>query len=390
MKNCVSKKRMIITAIISAVSAVIVVLALLLVFMGRFVNSYLKISEMDLLVRNYFYGDLSEADFDTALCNGYISQLDDDYAEYMPSADAKENFDSFDGKEMGIGITIAVHPDTYAFHIINVSTNSPAYKAGLKSGDVIVSVSGIGINKENYVDKYHDLKGEIGDVLDITVERDGVSLSFSVTIESFEVQSVFWEQINDYGYIQITDFNSLTVKQFKNAINTLVSDGAKGLIFDVRGNGGGTLDSVAEMLDFILPKGDIVYIEYADGGKKVLHRSDSSEIDLPMTVLTDKNTASASELFAASIRDYEKGVLIGQTTYGKGVMQKNFKLHDGSAVRFTSAKFFSKGGKNYNGVGIEPDYMIALTDHEKKYLGVLSNREDPYIKKAVEYLNENR
>lgn len=390
MEKSISKKRMIVTAIISAVSAVLVVLLILLIFMGRFVNSYIKLSEIDLLVRNYFYGDLSEADFDTALCNGYISQLDDDYAEYMPAKDAKENFDSFDGKEMGIGITIAIHPDTFAFHIINVSTQSPADKAGLSSGDIIVAVGGSDIGKENYVDKYYELLGEVGDELEFSVERDGEILPYNVTIENFEVQSVFSRLIDGFGYIQITDFNSLTVKQFKNAIDSLVADGAKGLIFDVRDNGGGTLDSVAEMLDYILPKGDIVYVEYADGGKKVLHKSDSREIELPMAVLTDKETASASELFAASIRDYEKGALIGQTTYGKGVMQKNFRLHDGSAVRFTSAKFFSKGGINYNGVGIEPDYKIELTEYEKRYLSVLSDAQDPYIKKAVEYLNENR
>lgn len=363
---------------------------LLYIFMGELAHGFVKLSEIDFLARRYFYGEISDEELENAICKGYVSALDDKYATYLPTTDAKEKFDAFEGKSSGIGITLFEHPDTHAMYIISVSEGSPAHKAGMLSGDSIIFVGDVAVTKESFNECFSNLKGEIGDKIGVTVLRDGEEKKLEITIDSFELQSIFYHKTGDYGYIRITQFSENTVKQFERAVDALVKDGARGLIFDVMQNGGGTVDSVSEMLDYLLPEGDIISAEYAGGKSEVLYTSDKAEIDLPMVVLTDGHTASASELFAASIRDYDKGVLIGHTTYGKGVMQTTYKLDDGSSVKFTVAKFFSKSKTDFDGEGLKPDYEIKLTEHEAKYLPLLSDKENPYIKKAVEWLEKQK
>ncbi|MEE1278325.1 MAG: S41 family peptidase, partial [Acutalibacteraceae bacterium] len=206
-------------------------------------------------------------------------------------------------------------------------------------------------------------------------------------LSDFIIQSVFTDKIDNYGYVEITTFNDKTVAQFKEKVNALIEEGVKGLIFNVADNGGGTLDSVIEILDFLLPEGVIVSVEYNDGVRKVIGKSDEKEIDLPMAVIINSSTASAAELFAASIRDYEKGAIIGEKSFGKGVMQKTYRLYDRSAIRFTVARYYSKNGVSYNKKGIEPDINVVLTKEQKMNYYFTSDRENPYVIKAVEYLN---
>lgn len=387
MKKSVSYRRMVITAIVSSVLSVIIVLSALFLLVGRLTPSFMKIASMDFLVRKNHIDETFSDKIEDLLAEGYVSALSDEYAIYYSKDAANEKFDAFEGVKAGVGITIVFMPETYNFYVKRVIEGSPADKIGMKTGDVIFSVNGVAIDNKNYYDCYKELQGEIGKKVPVSYKRNGKNIEDTLILSDFIIQSVFTDKIDDYGYVEITTFNDKTVAQFKEKVNALIEDGVKGLIFNVADNGGGTLDSVIEILDFLLPEGVIVSVEYNDGVRKVIGKSDEKEIDLPMAVIINSSTASAAELFAASIRDYEKGAIIGEKSFGKGVMQKTYRLYDRSAIRFTVARYYSKNGVSYNKKGIEPDINVVLTKEQKMNYYFTSDRENPYVIKAVEYLN---
>lgn len=387
MKKSVSYRRMVITAIVSSVLSVIIVLSALFLLVGRLTPSFMKIASMDFLVRKNHIDETFSDKIEDLLAEGYVSALSDEYAIYYSKDAANEKFDAFEGVKAGVGITIVFMPETYNFYVKRVIEGSPADKIGMKTGDVIFSVNGVAIDNKNYYDCYKELQGEIGKKVPVSYKRNGKNIEDTLILSDFIIQSVFTDKIDDYGYVEITTFNDKTVAQFKEKVNALIEEGVKGLIFNVADNGGGTLDSVIEILDFLLPEGVIVSVEYNDGVRKVIGKSDEKEIDLPMAVIINSSTASAAELFAASIRDYEKGAIIGEKSFGKGVMQKTYRLYDRSAIRFTVARYYSKNGVSYNKKGIEPDINVVLTKEQKMNYYFTSDRENPYVIKAVEYLN---
>lgn len=387
MKKSVSYRRMVITAIVSSVLSVIIVLSALFLLVGRLTPSFMKIASMDFLVRKNHIDETFSDKIEDLLAEGYVSALSDEYAIYYSKDAANEKFDAFEGVKAGVGITIVFMPETYNFYVKRVIEGSPADKIGMKTGDVIFSVNGVAIDNKNYYDCYKELQGEIGKKVSVSYKRNGKNIEDTLILSDFIIQSVFTDKIDNYGYVEITTFNDKTVAQFKEKVNALIEDSVKGLIFNVADNGGGTLDSVIEILDFLLPEGVIVSVEYNDGVRKVIGKSDEKEIDLPMAVIINSSTASAAELFAASIRDYEKGAIIGEKSFGKGVMQKTYRLYDRSAIRFTVARYYSKNGVSYNKKGIEPDINVVLTKEQKMNYYFTSDRENPYVIKAVEYLN---
>ena len=378
---------MVITAIVSSVLSVIIVLSALFLLVGRLTPSFMKIASMDFLVRKNHIDETFSDKIEDSLAEGYVSALSDEYAIYYSKDAANKKFDAFEGVKAGVGITIVFMPETYNFYVKRVIEGSPADKIGLKTGDVIFSVNGVAIDNKNYYDCYEELQGEIGKKVPVSYKRNGKNIEDTLILSDFIIQSVFTDKIDDYGYVEITTFNDKTVAQFKEKVNALIEEGVKGLIFNVADNGGGTLDSVIEILDFLLPEGVIVSVEYNDGVRKVIGKSDEKEIDLPMAVIINSSTASAAELFAASIRDYEKGAIIGEKSFGKGVMQKTYRLYDRSAIRFTVALYYSKNGVSYDKKGIEPDINVVLTKEQKTNYYFTSDRENPYVIKAVEYLN---
>ncbi len=388
MKRMVSLRNTILISVLCVVLGIVLTLVIAYAFLGDMAKTHIKLAEIDFLANRYFYGDIESETLDTAIFQGYASALGDKYAKYLPKVDAKANFDALDGNKNGIGVTVSLHPDTDNIYVINVSENGPAHKAGLRAGDQITAVRGQNVDFDTYTKCVDLLIGEIGESIELNVLRGEDEFGINVTVNYFEVQSGYYRTIGKYGYIQITEFNDSSVDQFKIALNSLLDSGVEGLIFDVTNNGGGTVDSVAAILDILLPRGVIVSAEYANGSSEILHKSDDREIDLPMAVLTNKYTASAAELFSISIRDYEKGILIGQPTYGKGIMQTTYRLFDGSSIRFTVGKFFSKSKTDFTDGGIIPDKEFTLSEHQSKYRYLLSDSENPYISRAVEWLDE--
>jgi len=389
VKRTISLRKAILISAACLLAGILLTALIIYAFMGDLARTYIKLAEIDFLVDRYYYGNVDDGVLGDGACAGFVSALGDKYAQYLPAQAAKENFDSLEGSFTGIGVTVCLHPENHTMYVVNVSKDGPAYNAGIRAGDEITSIDGTVIDKQNYVQSVGSLSRQIGDIIKVSFVRDGKANKTEITVNYFELQSVFYRKIGEYGYIQITQFNDSSVNQFKIALDSLTESGVKGLIFDLIDNGGGTVNSASEILDMLLPEGDIISIRHGDGSEEVLHTSDSNEINLPMAVLTNGNTASAAELFAISIRDYNKGILIGQNTYGKGVMQTTYSLDDGSSVKFTVGQFFSKSKTDFSDGGIIPDVMFELNEHERTHYYLLKDQDNPYIKKAVEWFNEN-
>ena len=232
------------------------------------------------------------------------------------------------------------------------------------------------------------MQGEIDSKTKVTVLRGTEELELEVTRAEFEITSIYHHMIGKIGYLQITRFNSKTTEQLKAAVEEMQGQGATALLFDLRDCGGGLLDATADILDYLLPKGDIISAKYKNGTIDVMFTSDENEIEMPMAVLTNSGSASASELFAAAVRDYNKGILIGTNTFGKGVMQTTQPLSDGSSIKFTFAEFLPPSGVSFNGVGLAPDIRVELSGDEQKYFSQLTDNNDPQIKAAIEYFSK--
>ncbi len=383
-----SNKKLLLTAVITAVISVFISFVVFyFVFLGD--ARFLKLKQLDFLVRNNFYGDVDETELTDSIIEGYVKGIGDRFAGYYDVESTEKRVDSLNGNGSGIGIIVTEHPDTGYIYVKNVYDDGPAAKAGIVSGDQITAIDNISVLDTGYSQAVDSIIRELGETVELALLRGDKSITVTVEYSKFTTQTVFAQFFDGgYGYIEITSFNNETTAQFENAVNQLVQLGAKALIFDLRGNGGGTVDSVTEMVDFICPEGVVMTVKYADGREEVLAESDKNEIDLPMVVLTDGSTASASELFTASVKEFGKGISVGEKTFGKGVMQTTYNLYDGSSVAFTVAEFLPHSGNSFNGVGISPNIEISLTEEQSKYRHQLSKDSDPVISAAVEYLNE--
>lgn len=383
------KERKYETLIAVAVTAVISVLISFTVFHFFFLSDgrYEKLKQMDSLVEKYFYGEVDKETLSDTLMMGYIAGLGDKYAYYYSSEEASKRSETLAGSGQGIGIIVVQHPDSGNIYVKNVYDEGPADKAGVMVGDEIIAVDSVSVTERGYQQSINDIIREVGETVVVTVLRDGKTLDITVEYSKFVAQTVFGQLLDSgVGYVEITSFNGGTYAQFKNTVDNLISEGAKGLIFDLRGNGGGTVDSVTQMVDYLCPEGVIMTAKYANGNVEVIAESDAEQIDLPMAVLTDGGTASASELFTASIKDFGKGVSVGSKTYGKGVMQSTYAFSDGSDVVFTVAEFFPFSGISFNEKGIEPDLAVTLTEEQEKYMHQTPLADDPVVIAAEEEL----
>ena len=347
---------------------------------------YKKLDTIDNYIRNYYIGEYDHQKLLDAISEGYVSVLNDKWAAYYSASDFMKDQKSDDGYLVGIGITATKDESGY-IHIDSVEPNSPAQEMSIKAGSLIIAVDDKQVLSEGYQKSVEAITGESGTTVKLTIRADGEDRTITLTRKQIEIVSVNSKMIDNIGYIQITTFNTKTLTQFKQAVNALISSGAKGLVFDVRNNGGGLLDPTMKMLDFLLPKGDIATATYKNGKTEVLGKSDKSEIDTPMIVLVNSRTASASELFASALRDYNKATLVGSKTFGKGVMQNTYQLQDGSAIKFTIAKFQTTKSPNFDGVGLKPNYEVALQNDTASDIAKLDENTDTQLKKAIEILS---
>lgn len=346
-------------------------------------NVQKKIAEIDAIVRKHYIGEIDEKKVVDAAAEGYMDGVGDQYGYYLNADQAKKREEGYKGNTTGIGITATKDPSGYLY-VVKVISGSPAAGFQLKKGDLIVSIGSQAVNTITFNQAVELLSGEEGTKVTFTYRRDGADKTITVTRRAFKEPSVELTMMENIAYLQINSFNHNTADEFSAQLKEAKKQGAKSLIFDLRNNGGGTLDSTKKMVDMLVPEGPILYTMEKDGEKKLVYSSDANEETLPMTILTNGDTASAAELFTASLRDYNKAKIVGTKTYGKGVMQDTFELSDNSVIVLTIAKYYPKSGTSYDGEGIKPDYEVKLTEEQSRTFYMLTPQQDPQLQKALE------
>ena len=379
------KKISVLTAIILCV-IISVATAAACYFIMPFNNLSRKVNEVTNIINNNFDGEINDEVIDEAVFNALIKSLNDKYGAYYNTDDSNDFFSRYEKDNEGLGIDYALQANGNIIAIL-IHANSPADKAGIKLYDEIIAIDNLTIKDDGArkILEYVSNK-PIDDNVNIKLLRDGKVLEFNVTIGIYEKQTVFYENIDDVGYIKITHFDDSTINAFKLALNNLKAQNIKSLLFDVRYNTGGTVNAVSDVLDVLLPECDIISVKYKNGVKKVLRHSDSKCETIPMAVLINGNTASASELFAAAIKEMNNGKLIGEKTYGKGTIQSVFEISDGSVLKISVGKFYTPRGNNFDGVGIKPDIEVKTTEDQNKTYYLLTTENDPVIIKGIESL----
>ncbi len=351
--------------------------------------TYEKLSQIDKIVRSEYYGNIDEKYLMDSIARGYIQGISDRYALYLTADQYQQQLENVEGKKVGIGVDTVCDTSGYML-VTEVYPESAAEIAGISVGDLILQVGDLEVTAQTYAEAEEALEGEAGTKITITLRQGSEDQDpIELTRRKIEIPSVYMEIVDNIAYIQITEFADATANQFSRAIENAFRGNVEGLIFDVRGNPGGTIDSVSQVLDRLLPAGDIVSATYKNGETKVLATSDEREVDLPMVVVVNEKTASAAELFAQSLWDYKKGQVVGVTTYGKGLMQTIYRLDDGSALDITVAKYNPPKSPNFDGIGVVPDYEVKLTSDQMQLLaeGNLDRESDPQMRKAKELIN---
>ena len=350
---------------------------------------YKKVAEIDHLIRQNYVGELDESHLLDQVSNGFVNGSDDPYAAYYDAATYSRLQSIREGKLVGIGAGLSRDESGY-YRVNEVYAGSPAEQAGLLQNDLIVAVEGQDAKTAGYTKTAELLMGEPGTSVVVTIRRDSVDSDVTVLRKSFEVPVVTMTMMDSNAYIRITDFSPAAVEQFQKIMNDIAAEGeaVTGIVFDVRNTRSGDLDSASDILDMLLPAGDLYSASYKDGTTELLRRSDTNEVTLPMVTIINSKTQYAAELFAADLRDYGKSKLVGVNTYGQGLMQEEYLLKDGSCVVLSNAQFMPAVSANFNGVGLVPDYETALSvDDEKKLLyDQLLPANDTQLSKAVEVL----
>lgn len=319
--------------------------------------------------------------------SGYLSGLEDSYTEYWTEEEYKELLASNEGHYTGIGISLLTSdPIADGLFVRRVLGNSPAEEAGLNAGDLIIAVNGSSILGRGYDAVYEEMSVSPGETLRMTVVRGESELNVSVVFNEFVQSYVSYRMIEDMGYIQIHSFTMPAATEFQNALNTLLSQGAKGFVFDLRNNLGGSLDAVEDILELLIPKGEEMVILQFKDSEDIIYSELDPKTNAPMVVLMNASSASASELMASCLRDVNGAKLIGTRSYGKGIGQTTFTLSDGSAVKMTTFYYLTKARNYYHGIGLEPDVSVSLTEEEDKYFYALDESSDPQLKEALAQL----
>ena len=348
-----------------------------------------KAGQLADLIDQYYYENIDEDAMVEGMYAGMTEGLGDPYSAYFSAEEYASFNESTTGVYYGIGTVLTQDAKTKVVTILHVYPGTPAEEAGIRDGDVIAKVDDIAGDSMELSELTTHIKGQEGTTVHIEVIRQGENdyLGFDVERRQIEVPTVEYEMLEgNVGYIQVTEFSTATPEQFDEAIENLQGQGMVSMIVDLRDNPGGVLQSVCDMLDKLLPEGLLVYTEDKYGNRSD-YKSDAQCMDIPMAVLINGNSASASEIFAGAIKDYKYGTLIGTTSFGKGIVQTIIPLSDGSAIKVTMAKYFTPKGNYIHEVGISPDIEL-----EYEYLNeedeIYNPMHDNQVQKALEVLGQ--
>ena len=349
-----------------------------------------KINVLSNFIQSSYYEDVDTDSLQEGMYQGLFDNLDQ-YSRYYTAEEYKELYETtLSGSYCGIGASLQQDEKTKAISIIHVYEGSPAEKAGLKKDDVIVKADKYEAADMELTEFIKHIRGDEGSKVHLKIYRASAEdyLEMDVTREKLDLPTVSNDMLEGKtGYIRVTEFTDKTPAQFESALSDLQKKGMKALVVDLRSNPGGLLTSVCEMLDDILPKGLLVYTQDRNGKKETYNSTDEKHLDVPLAVLVNEESASASEIFAGAIKDRKAGTLIGTTTYGKGVVQTIRTMRDGSAFKLTTNRYYTPGGTCIQGVGITPDIKLEYKFEGKKN-EAYSYDKDNQIQKALQVLKK--
>lgn len=347
-----------------------------------------KIEEINEYIDDYFYFEIDEEKQEEALYDAILAGLDDPYSVYYTEEEFAELQETNSGEYVGIGAVVTQDADMIV-SIVRPVKNSPAEEAGLMAEDIIVEVDGVEIIDQELTVVVDMIRGEEGTKAKIKIYRPSTSeyMDFEVERRVVENYSVSYKMLEDnIGYILVEQFYDNTCTEFIEAFEDLEAQGAKAMVVDLRDNPGGLLTAVVDMCDYLMKEGPIVTTEDKDGNVTNSYSSTDEEYtELPMAVLINGNSASASEIFAGALQDTGVAEIIGTTSYGKGIVQSVIPLSDGTAIKITVAKYFTPNGNDIHEIGIVPDYEVELADGRTNAVGI-DYAEDLQLHKAEEVL----
>lgn len=347
-----------------------------------------KLNEIEGYIDRSFIDSVSNDALSEGLYRGMVEALDDPYATYYTPEEWIKMKEDTTGVYYGIGAYLMLDEKYLYPRITGVIPGSGAEEAGIKENDYIMEVEGEDIYDQDLESVVARIRGDEGTSVHITIARgeEGARelMEFDVVRHRVETPTVEWEMMDDdIGYIAITRFETVTVDQFAEALAEVKGKGAKGIVLDLRSNPGGSLPAAVSIAGMMLPKGTVVYTMDRYGNREDYTSSGNNELQIPMAVLVNGNSASASEILAGAIKDYKKGTLVGTTTFGKGIVQQIFVLEDESALKITVSHYYTPNGNDIHGVGIEPDVEEEFDWEEYE-----KSETDNQLEKAIEVVKD--
>lgn len=344
-----------------------------------------KLSSLESIIDLYYLDKVDNKKLEEGIYKGLFSGLDDPYSVYYTADEYAKLQEDIDGVFVGMGAYVSQNTETGIIIVTKAFDNSPAKKAGIKDGDIIYKVEDKEVTGEDVDKVVSMIKGKENTKVKLTIYRQSEKkyIDVEITRAKVEVPSIEAKMLNKkkgIAYIQIVEFQENTYKQFASAIEKLKKQGMKSVIFDVRNNPGGRYDIVCQILDDLLPEGTLVSTK-DKYGKEEKQTSDAKALNMPMVVIQNENSASASEIFAGAIQDFKAGTIIGTRSFGKGIVQQMWPLNDGSAIKLTVEKYYTPSGKNIHGKGITPDVEVKASTKGNK---------DVQLNKAVEILENKK
>lgn len=352
---------------------------------------YSKVSTLESFIRKHYLKEVDEMTMLDGQLKGLFQSLEDPYSQYMSKEEFQDFMEHTKGIYGGVGIIVTPGEDNL-ITVVSPIEGTPGERAGIKTGDKIIKVDGEEFTVDTMDAAVKKMKGEPGTTVNLTIMRKAKSgkseqLELSLTREEIRLKTVESEVVDgDIGYIKITSFDDLTYEDFKSALDELESDGVEGIIMDLRNNPGGLLDMCVDIADEFLDEGVIVYTETRSGEREYLN-STKSKTDIPLVLLINEGSASASEILAGAMRDNERATLVGSKTFGKGIVQRIKELPDGSGFKLTVSEYFTPKGTSIHDVGIEPDIEIELPEGVEA-IGPENLSKDTQLQKALEIIRD--
>lgn len=343
------------------------------------------------LIDKYFLGEVDDKKLQEGAIKGYIDALDDPYTEYISVEDMQDFMEDTTGNFVGIGIYMVKDTESNRIMVLSPIKNSPAEKAGVLPGDLIIAVDGVEYTAEDMSVASNKIKGEEGTTVKIKFQRKTEYLELELNREKIKVNPVECKVLeNNIGYIEFSSFDEGTAEDFKSKYEEIAKQGIKSLIIDLRNNGGGIVREALQIADYVADKGSVLLYEVDKNNNEEIEKSQEEPIiNMPIVILTNENTASSSEILAGALKDLGKAKICGTKTYGKGVIQQLLTLPDGSGLKITTEEYLTPNKTKINGIGITPDEVVELPKTVENVL-MVEEKDDTQLKRAIEMLNFER